>query len=454
MENMKTLTTLFLILLIFVFSSCGGASDSSTFTGVVANVNVNGEVRDFSTQTLLADVKISVSPSSSASITSDINGFYQTTLNSQTDYILTFSKGSYISTEYKVHIDTEGTKVLEAVYLLASNTGTVSGASGTITSTSTSFPLEDVNVSLRQGVSNQTGVVTALTKTLADGSYDFNSISIGTYTIEMALTSYLTGYGTLYVIGGNPGVDQNFSISPEVLSLDGNNSASGTIKDAVTSLGLNDVNISVRLGKNNTTGPIVLTSTSENNGSVDGAYAFNNIAVGIYTLEMSLNGYITGHGNMNVIDGQLGNNQNFVLSPELATNEEMRLILTWKAEPKDLDSNLRGTRDDNTTYKISFSNKIEVGEASLDADATSGFGPETITIENISLGKYVYYHKKFSGVGDLNSSEASVQIIRKGLPIEVIDINTTGSGSFWEVFRIDNNVTTIINKIVISEPVL
>jgi len=437
-----------------VFSSCGGASDSSTFTGVVANVNVNGEVRDFSTQTLLADVKISVSPSSSASITSDINGFYQTTLNSQTDYILTFSKGSYISTEYKVHIDTEGTKVLEAVYLLASNTGTVSGASGTITSTSTSFPLEDVNVSLRQGVSNQTGVVTALTKTLADGSYDFNSISIGTYTIEMALTSYLTGYGTLYVIGGNPGVDQNFSISPEVLSLDGNNSASGTIKDAVTSLGLNDVNISVRLGKNNTTGPIVLTSTSENNGSVDGAYAFNNIAVGIYTLEMSLNGYITGHGNMNVIDGQLGNNQNFVLSPELATNEEMRLILTWKAEPKDLDSNLRGTRDDNTTYKISFSNKIEVGEASLDADATSGFGPETITIENISLGKYVYYHKKFSGVGDLNSSEASVQIIRKGLPIEVIDINTTGSGSFWEVFRIDNNVTTIINKIVISEPVL
>ncbi|PHR58574.1 MAG: hypothetical protein COA44_03810 [Arcobacter sp.] len=437
-----------------MFSSCGGASDSSTFTGVVANVNVNGEVRDFSTQTLLADVKISVSPSSSASITSDINGFYQTTLNSQTDYILTFSKGSYISTEYKVHIDTEGTKVLEAVYLLASNTGTVSGASGTITSTSTSFPLEDVNVSLRQGVSNQTGVVTALTKTLADGSYDFNSISIGTYTIEMALTSYLTGYGTLYVIGGNPGVDQNFSISPEVLSLDGNNSASGTIKDAVTSLGLNDVNISVRLGKNNTTGPIVLTSTSENNGSVDGAYAFNNIAVGIYTLEMSLNGYITGHGNMNVIDGQLGNNQNFVLSPELATNEEMRLILTWKAEPKDLDSNLRGTRDDNTTYKISFSNKIEVGEASLDADATSGFGPETITIENISLGKYVYYHKKFSGVGDLNSSEASVQIIRKGLPIEVIDINTTGSGSFWEVFRIDNNVTTIINKIVISEPVL
>jgi len=450
---MNYLRIAFFTILIIMLMSCGD-SDSSNFSGTAVTADIEGEVRDKATNALLSDVQVQVFPAGSASVITDLNGSYSTTINSQTDYVLTFSKTSYISTDYNIHIDTQGTTTLETVYLLASNAGIQSGASGIITSTSTLLPLENVNISLRQGVNNQNGTVTDTTQTLVDGSYNFNSIDVGTYTIESALSSYITGYGTLLVIGGNPGTNQDFAISPEVFSLDGNNSARGTIKDAVTGAGLNDVNLSLRIGSNNKTGPVVLTSTSENNGTVDGAYVFNNIATGTYTMQMSINGYITGYGDINVVEGNPGTTQNFVLSPELTASQEMRLILTWDADPKDLDSYLRGTRDDNSTYRLFYNAPDITGEASLDTDEQQGFGPETITVINISAGKYVYYHNKFSAAGDLNASGASVQIIRKGLPVQVIDINTTGSGNYWEVFRIDNNVTTIINKIVSGEPVL
>jgi len=441
-----------------LFVSCGSV-DSSSFHGDADSqiTAIKGLVRDHTTGKLLADVNITISATNSSYIITDSSGSYSTSLVSLSDYVLDFNKSNYLPIQYILQTTNSYAQELETVYLVPASIDILSSASGFISSTSTLETLADVNVSIRKGINNQTGVIEASTSSLSDGSYSFANIDVSTYTIEMSFENYVTGYETLYVVGGESGSDQNFSLSPEIFSIDGNNSISGTVKSATTGLGLEGVLLSLREGNNTKSGPILAATTTTQTDGIDGFYSIVNIAVGDYTLEMRLDGYITGYGNLsvNAVDG--GDNKHFVISPELAADEEMRIVLTWGDSPRDMDSYLFVTKDDDSNETLYYAspkdpddNKSYIPDyAKLDTDDVSGYGPETITINYFSSGKYIYFVKNYTS-GEFNSSiapEVAIQLIKSAQDIISIPITSTGSGLYWEVLEINNGVVTIKNTL-------
>ena len=64
---------------------------------------------------------------------------------------------------------------------------------------------------------------------------------------------------------------------------------------------------------------------------------------------------------------------------------KLRMVLTWGEEPKDLDSHLLTSTGCNVFYG---NKQCPDGSASLDADVTDGFGPETINVHTLRPGLY------------------------------------------------------------------
>jgi hypothetical protein len=64
---------------------------------------------------------------------------------------------------------------------------------------------------------------------------------------------------------------------------------------------------------------------------------------------------------------------------------KLRMVLTWGEEVKDLDSHLITSTGCNVFYGRK---RCPDGSASLDADVTDGFGPETINVHSLRPGLY------------------------------------------------------------------
>src|SRR5699024_9596924 len=120
----------------------------------------------------------------------------------------------------------------------------------------------------------------------------------------------------------------------------GEGTASGTITDALTGEGVPNVEISVVKGKNNSSGEVIDTITTD-----DAGYYSVELPGGNYTLLLSAEGYVSTTKNIVVIGDSEKPNQNATITPELE-EEEMRIVLTWGEEPSDLDSHLTGPKVD------------------------------------------------------------------------------------------------------------
>lgn len=102
--------------------------------------------------------------------------------------------------------------------------------------------------------------------------------------------------------------------------------------------------------------------------------------------------------------------------------DEVRVILSWGENPRDLDSHLTGptstndgTASDTDRFHTYYSSRT--GDVSvLDVDDTSSYGPETITItppegsSNLRPGLYRYSVHHYAGTGTISTSGASVTL--------------------------------------------
>ncbi|MDH5517244.1 MAG: hypothetical protein OEY36_05400 [Gammaproteobacteria bacterium] len=93
-------------------------------------------------------------------------------------------------------------------------------------------------------------------------------------------------------------------------------------------------------------------------------------------MQVSKQGYTTISTVLKVAAGTVLNKR-LLLSPSLAGNS-MRFILQWNEQPQDLDLHLTGNG-----FHVSYRDLRAAGEARLDQDEQSGFGPETITLNNV-----------------------------------------------------------------------
>ncbi|HEV8435384.1 MAG TPA: hypothetical protein VGR95_18390 [Thermoanaerobaculia bacterium] len=109
------------------------------------------------------------------------------------------------------------------------------------------------------------------------------------------------------------------------------------------------------------------------------------------------------------------------LSPDLTGDEAARFVLTWRNEPRDLDTHF--WKSDATHFPspqtVFFGQKIGQlpnGEtfATLDVDQVNPGAYETLTVRNTAEGTYRYFIYLYHGIGTIADAGASVQFYTRG----------------------------------------
>ena len=202
--------------------------------------------------------------------------------------------------------------------------------------------------------------------------------------------------------------------------------------------------LDLRLGVNATTGTPLQTVTA----STDGDYQFTNIAAGTYTIVAKASGYSDATKTGISVGGATTGNQDIFMSP-LGLAGNVRVVLTWRPNPRDLDSYLSGPTSSGNRFLVWYGDTGDCTAtpfACLDNDVTSGSGPETITITQQLPGIYRYSVHRYSGSPALSQSGARVDLYINNALAQSFAV-PAGSGDYWTVFELNGTVITPINTI-------
>ncbi|HPY64277.1 MAG TPA: carboxypeptidase regulatory-like domain-containing protein [Bacillota bacterium] len=277
-------------------------------------------------------------------------------------------------------------------------------------------------------------------KTDENGKFSFN-VSEGNYRLVISADGYRT-------LSSSQRVEKDeIKYTEHILLMEnshfGNGSAGGTVTNALTGKGISNVRLKLRQDWNNTTGQYVSGFSTTTDSS--GRYQISNVPVGYYTVEASLDGYITGYANISVLSGRGKTDFDFTITPVLA-GDEIRIVLTWGATPRDLDSHLIGRTPSDGTFNVYYYDMKYVFDgremANLDVDDTTSYGPETITIlENIH-GAYTYAvhdytNRNSSSSNKLSLSDAVVRVFIGSRQVAEYHVPTDQIGTYWTVFQIN-----------------
>lgn len=159
--------------------------------------------------------------------------------------------------------------------------------------------------------------------------------------------------------------------------------------------------------------------------------------------------YISVDFDVDVVLGRVFFNR-FSVSPVMDLTQ-FRVVLDWGREPADLDAHFIKQND----YHISYRNMktLSDGKGKLDRDDMDGYGPETITVQEISSNSsYEYYVFDYSNRNNRNSkalsqSGATVKIYGQNKLLHIFNVPTNPSGRKWNVFKIENSQIIPINSI-------
>jgi len=129
-----------------------------------------------------------------------------------------------------------------------------------------------------------------------------------------------------------------------------------------------------------------------------------------------------------------------------------RVVLTWGATPLDLDAHVL-LQDGNT--EVNFDNrKSKDGKVTLDVDARTGFGPETVSFVDPAPGTYKYYVNRYSNEAPLQKSGASVKVYHGDKLYKTFAVPTEGDSTLdnWYIFDIDSNKNELneVNQLISS----
>ena len=142
--------------------------------------------------------------------------------------------------------------------------------------------------------------------------------------------------------------------------------------------------------------------------------------------------------------------QGFAAVQAQSTADEYRFVLTWGADPRDLDSHITGVNGAGQTFHVYYSDMYGAG-AWLDHDDVDGYGPETVTTVDSALWDYTYYVDLFAGEGTIQDSGAQIQVYKGSQLIQTIKASDAVSdgrtGKYWTVFTLKDGFLNIINSI-------
>ena len=332
----------------------------------------------------------------------------------------------------------------------AGSPGTTGTISGVVRDAQTQAPIANADIEVRDADGN----TIANLSTNAAGEYSITLDAGVLYSLLISVSGYMqSAYFNIEVL---PNV---VNILQTVLQIDlavstGTGSISGTILDATTGNPVVGATLRFRQGINVRSG----TPDAETITDAAGFYLLTDLlAAGNYTCEISLPGYTTTFAPVIILGGILVGEQNSAISVAPAAGET-RIVLTWGADPSDLDSHITGPVSDDsaTRFHVFFANPFQPlavpFDVGLDVDDISSFGPETITIVNQFQGTYRYSVHDFTNGTVFNTpnsmglatSGARVEVIRAGESPMVFNVPNM-AGTLWTVFEMNGTSITPIN---------
>jgi len=173
---------------------------------------------------------------------------------------------------------------------------------------------------------------------------------------------------------------------------------------------------------------------------------------GILTARFTAEGYIPTEFPVEIMAGTLFFNR-ISISPKLDI-KFVRIVVDWDKEPRDLDAHF--IKGGTNGYHLSYRNMrvLADGSGMLDIDAMNGYGPETITVKELSttslyeysIADYTNQHNKNST--NLSASKATVKVYGNGKLLKVIQVPRKKEGTIWKVFTIDQGEVREINQVV------
>ncbi len=289
-----------------------------------------------------------------------------------------------------------------------------------------------VDASTGNGISGaKVRSTTDSTTTSSDGSFAITDVTNGT-----DLTIDATGFiSTQYVnvqAGSTSTPLGNLPLAPTSGS---RGIITGTLTDAVNGHGIPSATLTFYPGINASSG-FPSHVTSDQNGVFT-----DTLDAGTYTLVASgLTGYSSSSLTVWSIGGQTPNSQNFILSPGGLTSASYRIVLQWNEYPRDLDGHLVGPTGNGTNFEIYYHTKTyAVGTdtiAKQDMDDTTGYGPETITLNHTIAGKYRYYVDNYSHDSSYAVSGAHVTVYRGDSLAAQFSV-PAGGARVWTVFELN-----------------
>jgi len=179
-----------------------------------------------------------------------------------------------------------------------------------------------------------------------------------------------------------------------------------------------------------------------------GRYRYK-MAPGKYTCIAILKGLMSFYDDDCTIVGKRGKTQRNIIFTPFVLPGEVRTVLTWGAEIRDLDSYMLAPHADVThpPCEVNWSNKkCSSGSVNLDNDEKGGFGPETITAHGLRNGKYRFRVTEYRGPAEnrerLLLSKALVSVYT-AVDVKTFEIGREGDGFIrgndWYVFTMDGD---------------
>ncbi len=348
----------------------------------------------------------------------------------------TSSGSCYVNTTY---LHTDG-QTYSTVFRVLISGSMLEGKVSAYTDDLSTGELEGAQVALYNATNNTTPISTQITD--ENGKFSFN-VAEGNYRLVISADGYRTLTSSQRV------EESEIKYTEHILLMDnsqsGTGSAGGTVSNALDGRGISNVRLRLRNDWNNTSGLYVENFETLTNSS--GHYSIANVPVGYYTVEATMNGYVTGYSNIIVLSENAKTDFDFTITPVLAA-DEVRIVLTWGSSPSDLDSHLIGRTPSDDAFNVYYHDMHYYYEgvemANLDVDDTTSYGPETITIVESIYGAYTYAvhdysNKSSSSSTDLSFSGAIVRVFIGSNQIAEYHVPTDQIGTYWTVFQINSS---------------
>ncbi|EOQ90159.1 Cna protein B-type domain protein [Leptospira yanagawae serovar Saopaulo str. Sao Paulo = ATCC 700523] len=399
------------------------------------------------------------------SVSSQANGSYSFPFLSPGSYHLRVEKNG-ITTYFPVEVGTGGgTVVVNTPVITNDGRGHLSGSvrtpGGFAFLGTYSLEIVDPNGGTARPTTGvqPASIATGSTAFSNASQYTIFNINAGRWKIRFVSAGYQTVEG---IVDIQADVTTNFDIITFVPGSQTSGTISGRALSALYNTGVCNLTARIRPGVNVKSGPYAIDGNGVTIPSVktstDGSYAIPSVPPGNYTLEVSGAGkrgnctsaqenYSTTYRTVVSAGSETPANQNILVTPILGENE-MRVVLTWGAKPRDLDSHMQYGTGANDRIVWNNRTPLGAGNGSLDYDITTGYGPETITVQGSIWNQPNRYYSVYnwSGEASMGISGANVRVFKGSVgEVRNYSIAPNHSNRWWKLFCIaqDKSITDV-----------